>query len=161
MIDILRKMTYGHYILTALKEGDDLKTRNKDYIAAGTINWASQVSFTPSIVAVAVEHNSDLNETIDYSEHFTLHLLGQENEDMIKKFATKSEIEEDKINGVPFTRKDGEVIFENTVGYVTCKLRESVNVGDHRVHFGEVVKHEMLNNKETINTNQTAMQYSD
>lgn len=70
----MKKMTYGYSVVTALKAGDEMKTRDEDYIAAGTINWAMQTSFELPILAVAVGQKSHLNETIDYSSHFTLRL---------------------------------------------------------------------------------------
>ncbi|MCA1762645.1 MAG: flavin reductase family protein [Cryomorphaceae bacterium] len=159
MNKLLQKLTYGHYILTALKEGEDLKTRDNDYIAAGTVNWASQVSFEPEMLAVAVGQMSDLNETIDYSGHFTLHILGKDHKEMVEKFGSKSKVEANTINGVPFTKEKGEVVLENTLGYVTCKVTETVNVGDHTVHFGEVVRQNLQRDSEPICTMELTSQY--
>mgnify|MGYP006267057127 CR=1 FL=1 len=161
MIDILRKMTYGHYILTARKVGDELKTRDKDYIAAGTVNWATQTSFHPPMIAVAVEHDADLNETIDYSEHFTLQLLGEDNREMVNAFGTKSNVNGDEINGYPFKKVGGQAILQNTVGYVICEVKETVNAGDHRLYIGEVIDHKHDNNRPVIHTDSVAMQYAD
>lgn len=160
MSKLLQKLTYGHYILTALKEGDDLKTRDSDYIAAGTVNWASQVSFEPEMLAVAVGKMSDLNETIDYSGKFTLHLLQKSQKDLVEKFGSKTEVEGDRVNGVPFTKENGELILENTIGYITCKVTETVNVGDHTIHFGEVVKQRMQNDAEPLCTMELKTQYT-
>lgn len=37
-MEILKKLTYGHYIITAVKPADEMSIRNKDYIVAGTVN---------------------------------------------------------------------------------------------------------------------------
>lgn len=161
MNNTLNRMVYGHYILTALKEADDLKTREKDYIAAGTVNWATQVSFEPPMVAVAVGQQSDLNETIDYSERFTLHLLGDEHKDMIMAFGSGSEVKGNKINGVPFSKKDGDLILDDSAGYITCKVVKSENVGDHTIYFGEVVRHETTGKGKTLGTDKVPLQYSE
>lgn len=163
MSNILKKMTYGYYVLTALKDGDELKTRDEDYIVAGTVNWASQVSFNPPTIAVAVGQKSDLNETIDYSGHFTLHLLGENHKEMVKKFAKDSEVKDGKINGVPFKKKEGEVILENTLGYAICKIdkSKSVNIGDHTVHFGEVVTQKTISNNEALCTMMLDIEYTE
>ncbi len=163
MENILKKMTYGYYVLTSLKSGDELKSRDEDYIVAGTVNWASQVSFKPATIAVAVGQDSDLNETIDYSKHFTLHLLGENQKELVKKFAKKSEVEDGKINGVSFKKKDGEVILENTLGYITCKIdkNKSVNVGDHTVYFGEVVNHKTLSENKALCTMMLDIEYTE
>jgi flavin reductase (DIM6/NTAB) family NADH-FMN oxidoreductase RutF len=143
MKNISKSFTYGHYILTARKEAGEMKTRDKDYIAAGTVNWISQVSFEPPMVVIAVGQKSDLNETINYSERFTVHFLGKDNEDMVEAFASKSRIEADKINGFSFHKKDHQVILDGVAGYAECKVVKEFNSGDHTVYIGEVVAAEL------------------
>jgi flavin reductase (DIM6/NTAB) family NADH-FMN oxidoreductase RutF len=113
------------------------------------------------MIAVAVEHDADLNETIDYSEHFTLQLLGEDNEEMITAFGTKSEVDDDQINGYPFKKIGGQAILQNTVGYVICEVKETVNAGDHRLYIGEVIDHKHDNNRAVVHTDSVAMQYAD
>ena len=148
----LQKLTYGYYILTAVKPGDELKTRDKDYIAAGVINWASQLSFEPLQVGVSVQTDSHLNETIDYSESFTLHILSDDQLDWIDAFSTKSEITEGKINGLPYTLKDDRIEFEDTLATIACTLSDSVRCGDHTLHIGQVVSGHDLSKSSPLTT---------
>jgi flavin reductase (DIM6/NTAB) family NADH-FMN oxidoreductase RutF len=160
MTKLEHKFTYGYYILTALKKADNLKTREKDYIAAGTINWISQVSFSPKIFSVAVAQKSDLNETIDYSEHFTVHILSSDHEEYIKTFGQKSTIKEGKINGVPFKKINNEAIIDDTLGYMTCKVIKSHNAGDHTVYYGEVVDEHIQKDEVALNTSEFPVEYT-
>ncbi len=160
MKDLLQKMTYGHYVLTALKKSENLQTRDEDYIAAGTVNWATQVSFDPPMLAVAVGQKSDLNETIDYSEGFTLHLLSQNHKEMIEKFAGKSDIQDGKVNGIPFEKESGNLKLENTVGRLVCRLKKSENVGDHTVHFGEITQAEKGDDEQPTCTMEVPVYYT-
>ncbi|WP_127846763.1 flavin reductase family protein [Psychroflexus aestuariivivens] len=160
MSKLTQNFTYGYYIVTALKKSDNLKTRENDYIAAGTVNWVSQVSFAPEIISVAVGQKSDLNETIDYSEHFTIHLLSKDHKEYVRKFGTKSNIEDGKINGVPFKKQNDQAIIEDTIGYLTCKVVKSLNMGDHTVYFGEVVNEEIHKDKEALCTMQLPSEYT-
>jgi flavin reductase (DIM6/NTAB) family NADH-FMN oxidoreductase RutF len=139
MKKVLQKLTYGHYILTALKSGEELESRQEDYIAAGTLNWASQVSFDPPMLAIAVGQKSDLNETINYSGKFTLHLISTDNSDMVSAFGSKSEINEDQINGFKYSKVDNQVILDDTSGYITCEVTDYKHVGDHFLYFGKVI----------------------
>lgn len=150
MKNLSKSFTYGHYILTARKEAEEMKTRDKDYVAAGTVNWVSQTSFEPPIIMIAVGQKSDLNETINYSERFTLHFLGKENSDMVEAFASKSHIKGDKINGFTFTKKDHQVILNDVAGYAECKVVKEFNMGDHAIYFGEVVSIEMKKDEENL-----------
>lgn len=160
MSELSKQMTYGYYILTALKKADNLKTREKDYVAAGTVNWVSQVSFSPEILSVAVGQASDLNETIDYSGHFTVHILSKDHKEYVQKFASKSTIDDGKINGVPFQKKNEQAIVERTLGYMTCKVVNSMNMGDHRVYFGGVIQHELHEDKEALCTMELPSTYT-
>ncbi|EMY81324.1 flavin reductase family protein [Psychroflexus gondwanensis] len=160
MSKLTNKFTYGYYIMTALKEADDLKTRENDYIAAGTVNWVSQVSFSPEIISVAIGKKSDLNETIHYSEHFTIHLLSKDHKEYVKKFGAKSTIEDGKINGVPFKKQNEQVILEDTLGHLTCKVVKSLNMGDHTVYFGEVITEEIHKDKEALCTMELPSEYT-
>jgi flavin reductase (DIM6/NTAB) family NADH-FMN oxidoreductase RutF len=160
MSTLAKKFTYGYYVLTALKKADNLKTREKDYIAAGTVNWASQVSFSPEIISVAVGQKSDLNETIDYSKHFTIHLLSDEHKDYVQTFSQKSKIEDGKINGVAFQKQNDQAIIEDTLGFLTCKVVEKLNVGDHTVYYGEVINEEIHKDKKALCTMQLPLEYT-
>ena len=62
----LRKITYGFYILTAKKDED---------IGAGTVCWASQVSFEPPLIMVGVKKQSHLKEVIEKSGNFALNVV--------------------------------------------------------------------------------------
>ncbi|MDP7346375.1 MAG: flavin reductase, partial [Anaerolineales bacterium] len=55
---VLRKITYGLYVLTA-SAGDEL--------AAGTVNWLSQASFTPPLVMIGVKTDSGVHALIERS----------------------------------------------------------------------------------------------
>lgn len=161
MNTIFDKMTYGHYIVTALKPGEELKTRTKDYIAAGTVNWVSQVSFEPRMFAVAIGMFSDLNETIDYSKHFSIHVLSEEQNEWVREFGKNSTIEDGKINGIPFQKKENNLLLPTSIGYFTCKLEKSFNNGDHTLHIGRVIDHHLNDvSAKPINTAELPMRYT-
>lgn len=161
MSDTLSRMVYGQYILTALKKGSNLKTRDKDYLAAGTINWVSQISFEPPMLVIAVKQLSDLNETIDYSGRFTLHLLDEKQADWVTRFAGDSRIEDGKINGQAFAKKEGNLILEEAAAYISCKVVKTENMGDHTLHYGEVVEQKNLKTGAVLGTLQLDKTYSE
>ena len=59
--DVLEKITYGFHVVTTRADRQELSTRDRDYIAAGTISWAMQSSFEPPMVTIAVAKDSDRN----------------------------------------------------------------------------------------------------
>lgn len=138
--EIMEAITNGYYIVTALKPAHEMETRNEDYLAAGTVNWVTQLSFKPTLVGISVALFSDLNETIDKSGSFTIHVLSDKHMNWVDKFATKSEITDSTINGINFKKVNEEVILEDTMATIKCNLKESVRCGDHTQHIGEVVE---------------------
>ncbi len=73
----LKKITYGFYIVTTRKDSEEMSTRDRDFVAAGTVSWVSQASFEPSLVTVAVKKQTDLHETIEKSRIFRHQYCGQ------------------------------------------------------------------------------------
>ena len=136
----LKKITYGYYIVTTRKRSEEMSTRDEDYVAAGTISWASQASFEPSLVTVAIKKNSDLHETIEKSRIFAINIVGKDDGGMLKPFAGDTKVEGDKLNGFAF--KDGETgvpILDDVPAYLECKVREDITIGDHSIFVAEVV----------------------
>ncbi len=136
----LRKITYGFYIITTRKSSEEMSTRDKDYVAAGTVSWVSQASFEPKLVTIAVKKQSDLHETIEKSRIFAVNIVGKYNKDMPAPFAKDTTVKDDTINGFPF--EDGQTgapILKDVPAYFECKVREDITIGDHSIFVSEVV----------------------
>lgn len=145
--DVLEKITYGFHIVTTRASSQELSTRNRDYIAAGTISWAMQSSFEPPMVTIAVAKDSDLNETIPKAGSFALNILGKDDKALVDAFAAESTIKKDQtINGFNFLNgeKTGAPILDRGIGYLECELSEQVKTnGDHVLFIGTVVNSDL------------------
>lgn len=138
--DALKKITYGFYIVTTRKPSEEMSTRDKDFIAAGTVSWVSQASFEPHLVTVAVKKQSDLHETIEKSRIFAVNIVGKYNKDMPAPFAEDTKVEAGTINGFAF--EDGQTgapILKDVPAYLECEVREDITIGDHSIFVSEVV----------------------
>jgi flavin reductase (DIM6/NTAB) family NADH-FMN oxidoreductase RutF len=137
-----------------------METRDKDYIAAGAVNWATQMSFEPVRVGIMVELHSDLNETIEKSRNFTLHLLGKGQEELVKKFAKDTKVQNGELNSVGFKiGENGAPLLEEGIGYIECNVVDRFTVGDHSLFVGELVDSELTGDKDPICTMETEMYY--
>ncbi len=135
----LKKITYGFYIVTARKDSKEMSTRDEDFIAAGTINWISQASFEPPLITAAIKKQSDLHETIEKSRIFNINIVGKGEQEMLSKFAKKSDIEGNKINGYSFSKgNNGAPVLDVVPAYLECAVREDVTIGDHSIFVAEV-----------------------
>ena len=107
-----------------------------------TINWASQVSFDPKLLAVSVEKTAYTHELIVEGGVFSLNLVDREDRAIVRKFTKPVEVdlEARTLNGFPFhDGRTGAPILDQAVGYVECEVRQRVEVGNHTLFLGEVV----------------------
>lgn len=129
----LRMIPYGLFVLTA--EGKD------GSVAAATINWATQASFTPPLVALGVKTDSGAHTIIKETEKFALNVLGKGQQSMAFNFFKSHEREGDSIGGEPFEKSPAGVpLLLNTIAWVECKLVDTVERGDHSIFVGEVTE---------------------
>ena len=128
----LRMIPYGLYVLTA--KGKD------DAIAAATVNWVTQASFAPPLVAVGVKTDSHAHAAIKESKAFALNVLGKGQQAMAFTFFKPATREGNTVSGEPFRAgTTGAPILERTPAAIECRLVDSVERGDHSIFVGEVV----------------------
>lgn len=129
----LRMIPYGLYVLTA--EGKD------GSVAAATINWVTQASFAPPLVALGVKTDSGAHAIIKDTKVFALNILGKGQQGMAFNFFKSHERDGDQIGGEPFDKSPaGAPILRHTPAWVECKLVDTVERGDHSIFIGEVTE---------------------
>ncbi len=129
----LRMIPYGLYVLTS----ESANGR----VAAATVNWVTQASFEPPLVAVGVKKDSSAHEIIKESRVFALNVLGKGQQALAFKFFKALTREGDTIGGENFTKgASGAPILASTIAAIECKLVETIERGDHSIFLGEVVE---------------------
>ncbi len=102
----LRMIPYGLYVLAA--EAADGR------VAASTVNWVTQASFEPPLVAVGVKSDSGAHSIIKESKTFSLNVLGKGQDAMAFAFFKPVEREGNSIAGEPFSSgTSGAPVLEN------------------------------------------------
>jgi len=130
---VLRMIPYGLYLLSTGSE--------KGPAAASIVNWVTQASFEPPLVAVGVRAGTPVHRIIKDTRSFVLNVLGKGQRDLALKFFRPVEMEGGTIAGEPWrSGETGAPIFENTPAYAECRLVDSVEKGDHSVFVAEVVE---------------------
>ena len=123
---------YGLYVMTA----EDKDGR----ISAATVNWVTQASFKPPLVAVGVKADSQIHDIIKTAGNFALNVLGNGQQGTAYSFFKPAERDGQKISGEPFRAgSTGAPVLENTPAFVECRLVTTVEEGDHSIFVGEVV----------------------
>lgn len=128
----LRMIPYGLYVLTS--------DRGDGRVSAATVNWVTQASFDPPLVAVGVKADSFSLEAIRASGAFCLNVLGKGQGDLAFAFFKHVENDEATVGGHPYTRGEtGAPVLGETPAHVEAKVVEIVEKGDHVLVVGEVV----------------------
>jgi flavin reductase (DIM6/NTAB) family NADH-FMN oxidoreductase RutF len=128
----LRTIPYGLYVLTSESP--------TGRVAASTVNWVTQASFEPPLVAVGVKKDSSAHEIIKESRSFALNVLGKGQQALAFKFFKALAREGDTIGGEAFSKgKSGAPILASTIAAIECRLVDTLEHGDHSIFLGEVV----------------------
>lgn len=107
-----------------------------------TLNWATQLSFNPKLLGVAVENEAVTRELIADGGAFSLCILDREDRAIVRKFTKPVEADEgaSTLNGFPFhDGVTGVPILDQAVAYVECRVTQTLELGDHTLFVGEVV----------------------
>ena len=119
-----------------------LGTRAGDRRNGMTLNWATQVSFDPKLVAVSVEKEAFSHQLLAEGKVFALSIVDREDRAVVRKFTKPVEVdlEARTLNGFAFhDGLSGAPVLDQAAAYVDCIVRQQVDVGDHTLFLGEVV----------------------
>lgn len=132
---LLRTIPYGLYVL--ITDGDPVGT--------GTINWVSQMSFGPPLLALGVKTDSRNFANLKAGGGATLSFLASGQGDTAFAFFGDA-----KLKGNAFVTKKAEIPFERApsgvpvlaaaFGFVDLKVHDTVEIGDHAVVVTEVTE---------------------
>lgn len=129
----LWRMPSGLYLLGSSHEG----RRN-----LMTHNWATQVSISPKLLAVAVRNDSLTHQLVTGGRVFSLNFLRREDRAVVRGF-TKPATEgpaPGTLGGVPVvTGTTGAPLVARAPAWLECEVRQELPVGDHTIFVGEVV----------------------
>ncbi|MDD5224477.1 MAG: flavin reductase family protein [bacterium] len=127
----LRLLTYGIYFLGC---------RAGDSVNGMIASWVMQVSFQPRLIAVGVKKERRSHDLIRDGGVFSLCVLDKNQSGQMGLFKGEKRIDDKTIEGVPYEKlKTGAPVLKECVGFVECKLVQSVETGDHTVFVGEVI----------------------
>ena len=107
-----------------------------------TLNWATQVSFDPKLIAVSVEKEAFTHELLLEGGVFALNLVDREDRAIVRKFTKPVEVdlEARTLNGFAFhDGLSGAPVLDQAAAYVDCIVRQKVDLGGHTLFLGEVV----------------------
>ncbi len=142
LIQCLGKMTYGIYVLT---------TSHKEDYNGMIASWASQVSYEPPMIMVAVHPDRYSHKLIEKGGGFALHILAQDQKSYMTRF--KGIDPKAKFSNIEWSRgKTGSPILKECLAYMECVVKESLVPGNHTIYIGEIIDSGLVLVEEPLTT---------
>ncbi|MBK8628689.1 MAG: flavin reductase family protein [Sphingomonadales bacterium] len=127
----LRMIPYGLYVMTAVGKGAAP--------AAATINWVTQTSFAPPLLALGVRPDSGVYGAATETGHFVLNILGKGQQAAAFTFFKPAQLEDGKLSGEEIGwAANGAPIIKSAAASIECRVAQVVELGDHHTIVAEV-----------------------
>jgi len=149
---MLRKIPHGLYIC-GVKDDDNLN--------GFTVSWLMQSSFEPPLVVNCIKRETGSHEMLKKNGVFSISFLENGQKDMAAKFFKPQSRVGNKFADVEFYEGEatGCPIISDSLGYIECKVVDSVEKGDHSVYVGEVIAAGVHREGEPLLLESTGWQY--
>jgi len=147
----LLMIPYGLYVLS-VKDGNDLN--------AGTVNWVTQCSFKPPLVAIGVKKDSHLYSQLKNAGTFALSFLESGQKDIAFAFFRPAKVEGNTISGQEFeTAETGAPIISAAPAWVEGRIVGEVDTGDHSCMVGEVTNAGLKRESKLLTLEEVGVKY--
>lgn len=134
------RIASGVYIVTIYGEG------NKDGMLT---TWLVQSAFEPPMLSLAVKKERPILAQLQKGSAFSVNVLSKKNMDVFKNFAKPHTEGMDRFEGLTIdSGVQSGPVFKDCVAYMSCRVHEKVEVGDHFVVIGEITAGELLAGEE-------------
>lgn len=148
---VLRKITYGVYILVVESKGQ---------FSAATITWVSQASFEPPLLMIGLKKSSNTYKLVNEAKRFSINILNESQKNMAASFFKDTKYDNNKLNG--FEIKIGITnvpVFIDVNSYFECELIKLIEVGDHDIIVAEIKNVENTSEQDVLNLKATGWNY--
>lgn len=141
---VLFKISYGVYIISALKDG-----RPNGQIANAVI----QVTAKPATLAISINRGNLTHDYINASSKFSVSILAKETPmEFIERFGFKSGRDIKKFDGIKWEWgvSGAPVVLDNSLGGIEAEVINRLEIGTHTIFIGKIVEARQFNNTEPL-----------
>jgi flavin reductase (DIM6/NTAB) family NADH-FMN oxidoreductase RutF/rubredoxin len=140
----LQKISYGMYVISS-KKGEDFNGQ--------IANTVFQITSDPPSIAVSICKKNFTHEFLHESKVFSVSILSREAPmKFIGRFGFKCGRDFNKFEDIKY--KVGitgtPIVLENTIGYLDCRVTDSLDVGTHTIFIGNIVDAEIIKDEEPM-----------
>ena len=127
--DILKKLSYGMYIITS---------KNADLLVGCVANSVMQIN--SDTVAISLNNDNYTTKVILEEKKFVINILPTNTDiELIKTFGFKKSNEVNKFLNVSYKLVDDVPIINNTCGYIICTFNNLVKTNTHTIILGKII----------------------
>ncbi len=117
-----------------------LTTRDGDRDVPILVSWVQQAGFSPPSLTVAIRADRPIAQAIRSHGAFALSVLGEDQPDLVSRFAKRPAEGEDPFFELYVERTPtGCLVLQEAVAALDCKVTGEVGAGDHVVFVADVV----------------------
>ena len=140
--NVFKNLSYGVYIVS-------VKDENK--YAGCTVNSIMQVTSSPAVIALSVNHDNYTNSVIEKTKKFSVSILSEvSNPISIGTFGFRSSRDFDKFSQIEYDIKDELPVIKDACGYLICNVVNKTETSTHTIFLAEVTNGDILNDKKPM-----------
>jgi flavin reductase (DIM6/NTAB) family NADH-FMN oxidoreductase RutF len=104
--------------------------------AGMTASAVCSLSIDPVLLLVCIDNRLATHRAIDASRRFAVNVLGEDCEELARRFARPAE---DKFEGVAVRENTDPPLLGDAIAHFVCDVHERFPGGDHSIFLGQVV----------------------
>lgn len=105
-----------------------------------TTSWITQLSMEPVLIGIGVDNDAVTHRLISQSGSFSVNLWDAEDTRVFVKFSKPATDDGETLNGRSVsTASTGAPIFDESIAWMDCAVRHTLDLGTHTLFVGEVV----------------------
>ena len=135
---VLRLFSYGLHIVGV---------RQDDQVNGFTVNWLTQVSFEPLLIAVSIENDAWSWSILEATQQFTINVLATGQRELAGRLGKSRRKVADKFEGIawqPAPKTQCPVLHEDALAYLECKIVATHPAGDSKLLIAKVIATQAL-----------------
>ncbi len=149
----LRQLEYGVYIVS-MGQGQEGN--------AFTASWVSQVGSEPPMVAIAVHNKHQSTPRLKEHGAFVVNMLADNQKEFAKTYYGPAESGYQKLASahVKDAPGTGTAMIQGAIGFLDCKIVNSVPVGNHTLYIGEVQAGQVEGGQKLLTKSNSGLEYT-
>jgi flavin reductase (DIM6/NTAB) family NADH-FMN oxidoreductase RutF len=102
-----------------------------------TANGLTSLSLDPPLFLICMDKRSQTNQALKASKVFCINILARGQDAIAQRFATKGDHKFEPLAAV--RGQSGAPLIEGALASIECRVKKTVEGGDHLVYFGAVL----------------------